>query len=245
MSVRATPLREGAVLALDRPEIGNALGPTLVADLECAMATAFDGGARFLAFRGEGKHFCTGFDLSGMEEQSDGDFLLRFVRVELLLQAVDRSPVPTIAVAHGRTFGAGADLFVACDRRYCLADTRFAFPGPAFGLVLGNRRLAARIGRDAARNLLQTGRVIGADEAVALGLASEVIDEREIDEHLAAEAAEAARLSPATMAALRAETAVNAAESDLAALVRSASEPGLKDRLTAYAANRRAALSRT
>ena len=244
MSVRVTSLDDGIVLSLDRPEIGNALGPALVSKLEDAVATALGAGTRLLAFRGEGRHFFTGFDLSGLDGQSDGDFLLRFVRVELLLQAVDRAPVPTVAVAQGRAFGAGADLFVACDRRYCLADARFAFPGPGFGLVLGNRRLAARIGRDAARDLLQTGRVLDAEDAVSLGLAPAIIDEGEIAEPLAPQVAHAARQAPETMAALRAETAGFSPEADLAALVRSACRPGLKHRIAAYAAARKTALAK-
>lgn len=245
MSVQASALQDGVVLTLARPEIGNALGAELVEALEQAVDTAIRGDARLLVFRGEGKHFCTGFDLSGIDAQSDGDLLLRMVRVELLLQAVDRAPVPTVAVARGRTFGAGADLFIACDRRYCLPDARFAFPGPGFGLILGNRRLAARVGRDAARDLLQSGRVIDADEAAALGLATAVIDEGEVAERIAAESRAASHLSPETMAALRAETAAHCSQADLAALVLSASRPGLKARLVAYAGARKAMLSKT
>ena len=79
----------------------------------------------------------------------------------------------TIAIAHGRTLGAGADLFVACDRRIALTGSSFSFPGPGFGLVLGTARLAQRIGRDAARALLVAGRSIDADEALARELATE------------------------------------------------------------------------
>ena len=64
-------------------------------------------GAKVLVFRGEGKTFSAGFDFSDVEQQTEGDLLLRFVRVELLLQAVASSPCLTVALAHGRTFGAG------------------------------------------------------------------------------------------------------------------------------------------
>ncbi|MFX8308781.1 enoyl-CoA hydratase-related protein, partial [Acinetobacter baumannii] len=93
---------------------------------------------------------------------SEGDLLLRFVRIEALLQRVHGAGVATLAVATGRTWGAGADLFAACDRRLAFADASFAFPGSGFGLVLGTARLAGRIGDAAARRLLLDGSVIDA-----------------------------------------------------------------------------------
>ncbi|MBX3568042.1 MAG: enoyl-CoA hydratase/isomerase family protein [Rhizobiaceae bacterium] len=231
-----------ALLELARPDVGNALGPAMVDGLSAALADAQAGEARLIALLGAGKHLCTGFDLSDLEAQSDGDLLLRFVRIEMLLQEVHDSPVPTLAVAKGRTFGAGADLFVACDRRYCLAETRFSFPGPGFGLVLGSRRLAGRIGRDPARDILQSGRVVGAAEAVSIGLATAIIREDEIEARIAEDAAAASRHAADTVRALRAATAgASNGAADLAALVASASRPGLKSRIMAYAGQRKAA----
>ena len=90
-----------AHLTLSRPERGNALGPDLVeATLEAVDRVVTDG-ARMIVLRGAGKHFCTGFDLSDLADLSDGDLLLRVVRIETLLQAVHHAPVPTVAIAHG------------------------------------------------------------------------------------------------------------------------------------------------
>lgn len=58
-----------------------------------------------------------GFDLSDLEHATEGDLLLRFVRVEQMLDAVWRSPLLTVALASGRTWGAGADLFCSAERR--------------------------------------------------------------------------------------------------------------------------------
>ena len=74
-------------------------------------------GARLLVFRGAGKSFCAGFDLGQLESQSEGDLTLRFVRIELLLQAIANSPAHTLALAHGKVFGAGVDLFAVCKQR--------------------------------------------------------------------------------------------------------------------------------
>jgi len=73
--------------------------------------------------------------------------VLRFVRIEMLLQAVATSPARTVALAHGKVFGAGADLFACCHHRIAAAGTTFRMPGLKFGLMLGTRRFAASVRR--------------------------------------------------------------------------------------------------
>ena len=99
-----------AILTLNRPERGNALSPALVEALAAALATAAADGTRLLVLRGNGRHFCTGFDLTDLEAQSDGDLVLRILRVERLLQAIFHAPFHTMALAHGRVTGAGAEM---------------------------------------------------------------------------------------------------------------------------------------
>jgi enoyl-CoA hydratase len=89
-----------------------------------------------------------------------------------LLAAVWLSPCRTIAQVKGRAWGAAADLVVACDHRQITPNASFRFPGAQFGLVLGTRRLAQRVGRDHARDLVLTGRTVNAEQAMALGLAT-------------------------------------------------------------------------
>ena len=136
--------RQGVhALTLDRGDKGNALSADLVDALLDAIRAAHDSAqARALVLTGSGRHLCTGFDLSDLEHATEGDLLLRFVRVEQMLDAVWRSPLLTVALASGRTWGAGADLFCSAEQRWALPDATFRFPGAAFGLVLGTRRLA-------------------------------------------------------------------------------------------------------
>jgi enoyl-CoA hydratase/carnithine racemase len=230
--------REGdlATLALNRPARGNALGPELVQALEEGFDAALAGNARLIVLRGEGRHFCTGFDLTDLEALSDGDLLLRVVRIEQLLQRIHAAPVTTLAIATGRTFGAGADLFAACDHRIAVEGASFAFPGPAFGLVLGTARLAALVGQDRARAILLAGQEVTAEAALAAGLATAVLPPAAIAAELARIAAAAARLDPVTVAALHARTRQAEDDADLAALVRSAARPGLRQRILDYRA---------
>ena len=179
-----------ASIELNRPQRGNALSSELVeAALDAVHSACRDSSVHTLMFAGAGRHFCTGFDLDGLDSQSDGDLLLRFARIEALLDAVWRAPVRTVAVAQGRTWGAGADLFAACDLRLAVTGASFRFPGAGFGIVLGTRRLAERVGTERARAWVSDGATIEAAEALACGLASRLID----PPHNAAEAAQPTR----------------------------------------------------
>ena len=221
-------------LTLDRPERGNALGPEMVAAIDAGLAAALAGGARLLVLQGAGRNFCTGFDLSGLEAMSDAILLERFVQVELLLQRIHGAELTTLAVATGRTYGAGADLFAACDRRIATPSSRFAFPGSAFGLVLGTQRLAQRIGESAARAVLLDGSDLDATEAARLGLATANVADDAVEEAIAAASRAASRLDQATVRMLHRATRAGDGDAALAALVRSASRPGLRDRILAY-----------
>jgi len=130
----------------------NALSPDLVEALLNEITTATD--IRLCVIKAEGRNFCAGFDLSDIDGLSDGDLLLRFTRIETLLQAVHHAPFPVIAFAQGHVIGAGADLFAACWQRIAAPNAKFRFPGWQFELALGTRRLTRLVGTDNARDLL-------------------------------------------------------------------------------------------
>jgi len=227
---------DGAVrtIRLARPDRGNALGPEMVAAIDAALDAALDGGARLVVLRGEGRHFCTGFDLSDLDALDDGEIALRAIRIEILLQRIHGLPVSTLAIAGGRVFGAGADLFAVCGHRVALAGASFAFPGPAFGLVLGTGRLAGLVGEGAARRVLLAGATIEAEAALAMGLATQVVEPDGVAAAIDAGRNAATRLDAPTVAALHGRTRRADDAGDLAALARSVARPGLKDRILAY-----------
>jgi enoyl-CoA hydratase len=219
---------DGATLTLTlaRPERGNALGADLVEALLAAVQAAHaDPALHTLVLRGDGRHFCTGLDLGDLDSSSDADWLWRLVRIETLLDALWRSPLRTVALAQGRAWGAGADLFAACEHRVAAPGTSFRFPGAQFGIVLGTRRLAERVGPGLARRLVVEGAELDADTALAAGLATALGN---------AFAGDGPRIDAATARAVREASRRDAPDADLAALVRSASSPGLKARIQAY-----------
>ncbi len=255
-------------LALSRPERGNALSADLVEALLDAVLNAYSNPQiHTLVMRAEGKHFCTGFDVSGLETQSDGDLLQRLVRIETLLATIWHAPIRTVAIADGRVWGAGADLFATCDIRVAGQGASFRFPGAAFGLVLGTRRLAERIGVDHARQCAVSGLRLDAAQARELGLVTDLVEslmagtgEAEAGKTVglrvqagapAAEIKDGATVGSAfwstapsvdrpTLEQLHQATRVDHRDADLASLVRSASRPGLKERLVRYREGQRA-----
>lgn len=219
---------------INRPEKRNALSGSLVDALLAGLDDAHAAGVPVLVFRGNGKNFSAGFDFTGYEGASEGDLVLRFIRLETLLQRVAASPALTVALAHGRNFGAGVDLFAACRQRVATPDASFRMPGLKFGLVLGTRRFAGIVGRETAASVLGTTRTFTTPEAQGMGFVHSVQGQDAWDAEVAAARETAAALDPGTRATLYRVLDAGQGDADLAELVRSAARPGLKARLAAY-----------
>lgn len=234
--------RDGVTrLTLDRPDRANALSADLVEALIAAFEDAARDGTRLVVLQGEGKRFCSGFDFSDLQTASEADLVLRFVRVETLLQMIFYAPHPTLALAHGGNFGAGADLVASCSLRVASADATFQMPGLRFGVVLGTRRLAARIGVDGARAVLSETRTFSAEEAHAMGFLSEVRAREAWEEAIDGALRAASALPPDTARTLCRLTAPDTRDGDMAELARAVSTPGLKARIETYRAGMRRA----
>ncbi|BBG00900.1 MULTISPECIES: enoyl-CoA hydratase/isomerase family protein [Pseudonocardia] len=228
---------EVVTVSIDRPRRANALDASTVEELHAALDVADERRARGVVVNGSGRHFCAGFDMSQALEQSDGDLLRRFVRIEQLLRRLRRSRYLTIACVGGKAVGAGADIVASCTHRLVDPGTTLRFPGLGFGVVLGTRHLAAVVGTGTARTWLSESREIDAVTAHRHGLATEVLAREEQNR-------EALRLvrsttgidTTALAAALDRTDPASAIEdaSDMDALVASLTRPGLRDRLAAY-----------
>jgi enoyl-CoA hydratase len=197
-------------VTLDRPQRANALSAELVEALHGVLDEAAVTGPLALVLRGNVRHFAAGFDLGGLELETDASLAHRFLRIGLLLERLASAPYLTVAVADGAAVGAGADLLLACDARLVAPGVTLRFPGSAFGVVLG----AAR------RVLLQDyyGLVTGTPDELADLLTDWV------------------GWSADRRAALLADRPATDVDAELAALARSVAVPGLRDRIAAYAA---------
>ena len=226
--------RSGDVLklSLDRPQRANSLGPDLVEELIQVFEDLR--GARLVVLTGEGKSFCSGFDLSDIDSLSDGDLLWRFVRIEHLLQLVNHAPAIVLALAHRYAIGAGADLLGAATMRVAAPATMMRMPGLNFEITLGTRRLARMVGDATARDILIDTRFVAAEEAHALGLLTRIADVDEWPSIIDEATERAMSLSPLALANMLDATRKDTRAEDMAALVASAGRPGLCDRVSAY-----------
>jgi len=187
-----------------------------------------------LVLEGAGHHFCAGFDFTDLEDCSDGDLAIRFIRIEILLQLICHAPFATLALVQGKALGAGADLVAACDGRIGAPDSAFRFPGLAFGVVLGVRRLADRIGEDQARRILSAGETLDARAAMDAGLLTAIVAHSEWEALVTQELARNSRLTPLATAALHRRTRRDTRCEDMAELAHAVAAPGLQARIRGF-----------
>ena len=186
-------MREGSVarLTLSNGDRLNALSDAMIAALHDRLReTAEDDSIRVLILAGEGRAFCAGHDLKEMQaarQSGDGGaaaFADLFARCSEMMMAIQSHPRPIIAQVHGVAVAAGCQLAATCDMVVADKDARFGVNGVNIGLFCSTPMVALTraVGRKAAFEMLVTGRLVGADEAMRLGLVNRV----------AADAAEAA-----------------------------------------------------
>lgn len=158
------------VLRLDRPSRRNAMDTGLLdALLEALGELAADDGLRALVVSTtDVKALSAGADVG--EELDAAGGVARMERFTRLYAAVEAFPAPTVAVCVGNCVGAGAELAVGCDLRVGGDNLKLAWAGARHGVPVGPARLSPLIGAGRAKQLVLTGRVVGPEEALELGL---------------------------------------------------------------------------
>jgi enoyl-CoA hydratase/carnithine racemase len=162
------------VLRLDRPEARNAMDSGMLADLLAALEElAADDGLRVLVISTTSERaLSAGADVAESLDAAGG--VARMEAFAALYAAIEAFPAPTIAVCVGNCVGAGAELAAGCDLRIGGDNLKLLFPGAKLGVPVGPARLVPLVGLAKARELIFTGRVVGAEEADALGLLARV-----------------------------------------------------------------------
>jgi 2-oxoglutaroyl-CoA hydrolase len=152
-----------------------------------------DDSVRFVVLGGAGEAFTAGGDIAGFLEKSPWTVS----RLAENVAAPERCTKPVIAALQGYVFGVGLELALACDFRLAAHDVQLAFPEVTIGMIPGSggtQRLARLIGLGRAKDIIMRGRRLGADEALALGLVTELT--HDLDASAAALCDELRRLSP-------------------------------------------------
>lgn len=204
-----------AHIVLDNPAKLNALDPAALSELDAAYAEAAASGVRALVLRGEGRAFCAGRDISGVDPRDDDVLGYLDGLVAPLLRRMSSFPAPTFAAAHGACLGVGLGLLIATDVVYVADTAKIGSPFAALGATLdsgGHALFFERLGAHKTLDLIYTGRLMSGAEAVGSGLFSRALPADDVlaATIAAAEAAaegptEAFRASKALIAQLRDE----------------------------------------
>ncbi|MFN8187900.1 MAG: enoyl-CoA hydratase/isomerase family protein [Gaiellales bacterium] len=207
----ASPLRidvsrEGpaAWVRFERAGVLNALGPDDLVQLATALRTAGTSGARVVIVRGEGGAFSAGDDLRETAAL-DAPGWLRVVEGfhELTRTAVGLD-VPIVCGIDGACIGGAFEFACSCDLRIATPRARFGCPEVGVGIAVSNAAsvlLPALCGLGFASELIITGRLVGAEEALAHGLVNRVVEPEELDGALSELAAEIGARAPLAVAA--------------------------------------------
>ena len=178
-------VRDGiATLTLNRPDQRNAMNRALLARLAQAIETLDqDRSVRVVVVRGAGPAFCAGMDLKEMGERqqvSDDPE----AGVTTVLQKVERCRHPVIAMVHGDAIAGGCELALHCDLRVAAEPARLGMPLARIGLVVPfplGHKLVEVVGPAYARELLFTGRPIGARRAWEIGMVHHVVAPADVE----------------------------------------------------------------
>jgi methylglutaconyl-CoA hydratase len=170
-----------ATVTLNRPDKRNAISSSLIEELlkvldevESLPAT------QVLILTGAGKAFCSGMDLDDLRSltgRSQEENLADSRRMARLFRGLYEFPKPTIAAVNGPAIAGGCGLATLCDFTVASTEAKFGYTEVRIGFVpaIVSTFLLRQVGEKHARDLLLTGRIIGADEALRMGLINEVV----------------------------------------------------------------------
>ena len=168
-----------AVMTVSRPEALNALNSATLDELASAAAkVAEDEDIRVLVVTGEGKAFVAGADIGEMKSLNAEEGRAFGLKGQAALTAIEELPIPVIAAVNGFALGGGCELSLCADIRIASEKAKFGQPEVGLGITPGfggTQRLPRVIGLSKAMELILTGRMIKADEALKLGLVDKVV----------------------------------------------------------------------
>src|SRR6266700_4932338 len=180
------PTRESGVLTitLNRPEARNALSESLMRALQLTLDEAVDDEAtKVIVIAAKGAAFSAGHDLKEMSaRRNDADaglgyYRSLFTQCSHLMQTIVRHPKPVIAQVHAVAPAAGCQLVASCDLALASTEARFATPGVNIGLFCSTPMVALSrsVARKHAMEMLLTGDMISAEDALRIGLVNRVV----------------------------------------------------------------------
>lgn len=168
------------IVTLDNPP-ANALTRTMFDAVDAAIGLLEDEAVHAVIVTGAGAAFSIGADVRGILEA--GAPLQQARRSHRQLEQIERSPKPFIAAINGHCLGGGLELALACHLRIASSRAKFGLPELSLGLLPGmggTHRLPRLVGRARAHEMILTGRVLRAEEALQIGLVNDVVSPAEV-----------------------------------------------------------------
>ena len=179
MTVECTIAEGVATIALDRPEVRNALNLEMCEALLDAVREVQEKQARLVFVKGKGPVFCGGADLHERKGKSEEWIRARRMRAFLAYGALEALPMPCVALVQGAAIGSGVEIAAACDFIVAAPDATFRTPEAQRGTVGATQRLPRILGKRLAKDLMFTGRALTAQEALAAGLVARIAPDLE------------------------------------------------------------------
>jgi enoyl-CoA hydratase/carnithine racemase len=191
-----------AFISINRPKQSNSLSRAVFVSLrEELVKMEFDDSVRVVVLSGEGdRAFCAGIDLKERAKMPKDEIpLFREKVIRPFFTTLGQFPKPTIAAVNGVAFGGGAEVALACDIRIASSTARFAQSEIRWGMIPacgGCQRLRMIVGIGRAKELVFTGRVVEAEEALQLGIFNRVVSPEDLRQEAKKLASEIANNSP-------------------------------------------------
>jgi len=174
-----------ATVMVNRPDKMNALNRQTIQELTaCFQSLQKDDAVGVVVLTGAGeKAFVAGADIGELAEMTAGEGEVLAQRGQDLMNLIEALGKPVIAAVGGFALGGGCELAMACTFRYASGNAKLGLPETGLGLIPGfggTQRLPRLVGRGRALELILTGDMITADEALALGLVNKVLAREEL-----------------------------------------------------------------
>jgi enoyl-CoA hydratase len=174
-----------ATVTLNRPESRNALNLEMCDRLiSVSQEIAANADIRLVLLGANGPVFCAGADLKERQGMDQAQVRERRMKGFAAYAALEALPMPAIAVVQGPVVGSGCEIAAACDFIVATPDASFRTPEALRGTVGATQRLPRILGKRLAKDMMFTGRVLGAEEAREAGLVSRLVPAAELEEML-------------------------------------------------------------
>jgi methylglutaconyl-CoA hydratase len=193
-----------AAITLNRPEKRNAITPQMIHDLNAALESIEHSSARVAVLTGAGKAFCAGMDLEALKDfpsQSPGHILEDARRIAAMFRKIYMFPKPLIAAVNGAAVAGGCGLATFADFTLAAPEAKFGYTEVRIGFMpaIVAAFVVRQVGERRARDLLLTGRIFTAEEALRLGLVNEIVAADQLMPRARELAASLVELSPTSL----------------------------------------------